>query len=137
MADTDPPPPYEPVDNVITFAGKEYRASSLTVAETVELEDLLGVPYSQISYGRIKHRVALLAMFLRRDHTEDETAALIGPLLLTDLEEMHTQVPLDTPTSYQDGLPLPGGASPTSGSSSAPNGTGGRRTSRAGSRSAT
>lgn len=114
---------------VFTYEDKQYVYTSLKVREVEQLEELLKAdvydangrvvgkrptPYLEIApFTTMKHKLAVMALFLRRDHTEDEVAAIIDGLDLAAVQDMWDFVEDDLPTEFEDGLPLPEAATST------------------------
>ncbi len=104
-------------DFIFTYDTVEYHVGDLTLAEAETVEETLSIGWGQLApVARAKHRLALMAVFLRRDHSEDEVAKILGTLTLYETEKMWRVVELDLPDSYENGIPLAGGepSTPTS-----------------------
>lgn len=104
-------------DFVFTYDTVEYHVADLTLAEAQDLEEKLGIVWGQLApVMRAKHRLALMAVFLRRDHSEDEVAKILDTVTLFETEKMWRVVELDLPDSYENGIPLAEGgpSTPTS-----------------------
>ncbi len=96
----------------LRWEGQLLRFDDLRGEEAVEIEEKLGVPYVQILMGsRMSHRLAVLAVFLRRKMSEDEVAKAIQSLTVAQLDEMVELVEVDLPATWDDGRPLGDGAS--------------------------
>jgi hypothetical protein len=102
---------------VFTCEGRRYHTGDLKIREVEELERLLGVDYTALrALGVMRHKIAVMAVLLRRDHAEDVVEKILGDLTLDAVEAMWTVEADDLPTVYEDGLPLPGGEPSTSSS---------------------
>lgn len=84
-----------------------YTYGSLKVREIEALEDLLDTPYVEIRpFTTMKHKLAVMAVFLRRDYDEAKVLEIIDGLDLEAVQGMWDIVEDDLPTEYEDGLPL-------------------------------
>lgn len=90
-----------------TYEEKTYTYGSLKVREIEALEDLLDTRYVEIApFTTMRHKLAVMAVFLRRDHTEDEVAAILEGLDLDAVQGMWDVVEDDLPDVYEGGVPL-------------------------------
>lgn len=91
----------------LRWEGQLVRFDDLLGTEAEELEDKLGVPYVEIRVGsHMKHRMATLAIWLRRTKSEAEVAKLLGSLTVADWDRMLEIVEVDLPVMWEDGVPL-------------------------------
>jgi hypothetical protein len=90
-----------------TYEDKTYAYGSLKVREIEALEDLLDCRYVEIApFTTMRHKLAIMAVFLKRDHTDDEVATLIEGMDLDAVQGMWDVVEDDLPSEYEDGIPL-------------------------------
>jgi hypothetical protein len=90
----------------LRYDGNLLRSGDMTGREVVDLERALGVGYLDIRPGsNVAHRMAMLAVFLRREHDEAETEKILDGLSLRDLDRMIEVVEDDLPTLFEDGIP--------------------------------
>lgn len=93
---------------IFTYDGVSYQVGSLLVREAEAIEAKLGVRYVDIRpLGSMRDKLAIMATFLLRSHSEEEVAEIIDGLSLDAAEEMWTVEDDDTPDVYVDGMPDP------------------------------
>lgn len=91
---------------VFTYEDKTYTYGSLKVRDFEALEELLEVPYVEMRpFTVMKHKLAIMAVFLRRDFDDAKVAEIIEGLDLDTVQGMWDIVEDDLPTEYEDGLP--------------------------------
>lgn len=99
---------------VFTYEDKPYTYGSLKVREIEALETTLDCRYVELSpFTTMRHKLAIMAVFLSRDHSEAEVATIIDGLDLEAVGEMWDVVEDDLPDEYEDGLPLAEAATST------------------------
>lgn len=97
-----------------TYGDKTYTLGSLKVRDIEALEALLDAPYVEHrTLATMKHKIAYMAVFLRRDYDEAKVAAIIEDLDLDTVQGMWDIVDDDLPNEYEDGLPLAEAATST------------------------
>lgn len=97
-----------------TYGDKTYAYGSLKVREIEALEDLLEAPYVEHrTLANMKHKLAYMAVFLRRDFDEAKVVQIIDDLDLDAVQDMWDIAEDDLPTQYEDGLPLAEAATTT------------------------
>lgn len=103
-------------DFVFCFDGVDYRLGDLTLAEAEDLEATLGIQWGELApIGVARHRLACMAVFLRRTRTEDDVAKLLADITLNASYDMWRLDADDLPSEYSDGVPLAeaGASTPT------------------------
>ncbi|GAC1373706.1 MAG: hypothetical protein NVSMB4_00530 [Acidimicrobiales bacterium] len=98
---------------VFVYDGVTHHVGSLKVREVEGLETLLGCRYVEITpLGTMRHKLAMMTVFLGRTRTEAEVEQIITDLNLDQVDDMWDVVDDDLPDSYEDGIPnLEGGPS--------------------------
>jgi len=99
---------------VFAHDGRKYHLGGLRLREVEELERLLACRYVEITPGaNMHHKIAVMAMLLRRDHSDAEVEAIVGGLSLDQVEELWSFEDDDLPEVYEDGVPLARGGPST------------------------
>lgn len=99
---------------LLTYGGVKYRVGDLKVRQLEDLERLLGCNYVDVHpLSVMRHKLAVMAVMLAADHTEDQVAAIIDGLSLDQVDALWTVAPDDLPEIYESGIPLAGGGHPT------------------------
>ena len=102
----------------LRWDGVVHRTDGLKGREVAELEQALGVPYGQIQPARFMgHRLAVLAMFLRRTMSAEAVEQALADLDISALDDLLEVVDDDLPGAFEDGLPKAGDEPSTGGSS--------------------
>ena len=114
----------------ISLEGRTYSTDYLSVAEAVELEEMLGRSWRELHpAGSAAEFQAFATMFLRRDHPGEQAAKIAAEMPLGTALAAVAWKESDLPDVYEDGLPKAVGGSSTTTSSSSPGRPGrGRRT---------
>jgi hypothetical protein len=95
---------------IFTHDGTRYHVGQLKVKEVEALEVELGCRYVEITpLGNMRHKAAMMRVFLARDLDEAAVTAALDDMDLDATDKAWTVEDDDLPTMYQDGLPLPGG----------------------------
>jgi hypothetical protein len=95
---------------VFTYDGVPHRVGTLKVREVESLEVTLGCRYVEITpLGNMRHKLAMMAIFLGRDRSEAEVEQIISDIDLRSVDEMWDLQEDDLPDSYEDGIPNRGG----------------------------
>lgn len=91
---------------VFVHEGVRHHVGSLKVREVESLEKVLGCRYVEITpLGNMRHKVAMMAVFLGRTRSEAEVASIIDDLDLDTVEAMWDVEDDDLPDQYEDGIP--------------------------------
>jgi hypothetical protein len=81
---------------LFTYAGTEYDSDTLTGIELLQIEKATGTPWSLLSpIERAGDCIAMLTVFLVRDHGEPGAAALAERVNLRTMRDMVNPVPDD------------------------------------------
>lgn len=114
----------------LTINGRTYNTDQLSVAETVELEKMLGHTWRELNpLASAEEFQAFATICLRRDHPADQAVKLAAELPLGAALAAACWVESDLPTSYEDGLPKADVPSTTTSSGSRGRRSAGHRTS--------
>ncbi len=93
---------------VFTYEDQKYHTGSLRIREVEALEAELDVRYVELRpLGSMRHKIALMSMFLLRERTDDEVFKIIESLELDAVEDMWTVEEDDLPEMFEEGLPDP------------------------------
>ena len=105
----------------LTLDGKVYNTDILSVSEAVELEKMIGRPWTQLNpLGSAEEFQAFATVCLSHDHPADQAAKIAADLPLGVALSAARWVPDDLPDGFEDGLPKAEAGPSTTTSSSSP-----------------